>query len=74
MKRFSGGNTKGFFKVGDQLEQCWLDLKNVDLSAELNTANVMNHIEKILPTVQKREGVIMSVKINNAIELFSKLL
>ncbi|KAK4325374.1 hypothetical protein Pmani_004053 [Petrolisthes manimaculis] len=55
LKKINEGDTKGFVKLVDQVEQCWLDLKNINLEEELNTANVISHIERVLPNLQKRE-------------------
>ncbi|XP_063601673.1 uncharacterized protein LOC134777747 [Penaeus indicus] len=74
LRKISDGDTKGFIKMVDQVEQCWLDLKRVNLSDELNTANVVSHIEKILPSLQKREWVIKASDISVTGELFSELL
>ncbi|XP_037793617.1 uncharacterized protein LOC119589114 [Penaeus monodon] len=74
LRKISDGDTKGFVKMVDQVEQCWLDLKRVNLSDELNTANVVSHIEKILPSLQKREWVIKASDISVTGELFSELL
>ena len=58
----------------DQVEQCWLDLKKVNLSDELNTANVVSHIEKVLPSLQKREWVMIAEKVSTTSQLFPELL
>ncbi|XP_064112965.1 uncharacterized protein LOC135219811 [Macrobrachium nipponense] len=54
LKKIYDDDTKGFIKMVDQVEQCWLDLKKVNLSDELNSANVVSHIEKVLPLLQMR--------------------
>lgn len=68
------GDTKGFIKMVDQVEQCWLDFKKVNLADELNTANVVSHIEKVLPSLQKREWVIKAEEVSVTSELFPELL
>ena len=74
LKRVSDGDSKGFIKMDDQVEQCWLDLKRVNLSSELNTAHVVCHIEKVLPPGQKREYVIKAEEVSNTADLFPNLL
>lgn len=74
LKRINEGDTKSFVKMVDQVEQCWLDLKSVSLEEELNTANVVSHIEKVLPTLQKREWVIEAEKVHATNDLFPTLL
>ena len=74
LKKITDGDTKGFIKMVDQVEQCWLDLKKVNLSDELNTANVVSHIEKVLPSLQKREWVIKAEEVLVTSELFPELL
>ena len=74
LRKISDGDTKGFIKMVDQVEQCWLDLKNVNLSDELNTANVVSHIEKVLPSLQKREWVIKAEEVSVTSKLFPELL
>lgn len=74
LKKISDGDAKGFIKMVDQVEQCWLDLKKVNLSNELNTANVVSHVEKILPPLQKREWVIKADEITVTSNLFPELL
>ena len=73
LKKISDGDTKGFIKMVDQVEQCWLDLKKVNLSDELNTANGVSHIEKVLPSLQKRELVIKA-EVSVTSKLFPELL
>ena len=74
LKRINEGDTKGFIKMVDQVEQCWLDLKNINLDKELNTANVVSHIERVLPTLQKREWVIRAEVVSDTSDLFPTLL
>ena len=74
LRKISDGDNKGFIKMVDQVEQCWLDLKNVNLSDELNTANVVSHIEKVLPSLQKREWVIKAEEVSVTSKLFPELL
>ncbi len=48
--------------------------KRVNLSNELNTANAVSHIEKILPSLQKREWVMMADEVSTKSQLFPELL
>ncbi|XP_068229326.1 uncharacterized protein [Palaemon carinicauda] len=74
LKKIYDNDTKGFIKMVDQVEQCWLDLKKVNLSDELNSANVVSHIEKVLPSLQKREWVIKADEVSVTSNLFPELL
>lgn len=74
LKKISDGDVKGFIKMVDQVEQCWLDLKRVSLSDELNTVNVVSHIERVLPSLQKREWVIKADEVSVTSNLFPELL
>ncbi|KAK4322358.1 hypothetical protein Pmani_006872 [Petrolisthes manimaculis] len=74
LKKINEGDTKGFVKLVDQVEQCWLDLKNINLEEELNTANIVSHIERVLPNLQKREWIIKAEEVLAAKDLFPTLL
>ena len=74
LKKIPDGDTKAFIKMVDQVEQCWLDLKKVNLSDELNTAHVVSHIEKVLPSLQKREWIIKADDVSGTCNLFPELL
>lgn len=74
LKRINEGDTKGFIRMVDQVEQCWLDLKKINLNEELNTAHVVSHIERVLPTLQKREWVIKAEEVSATSDLFPTLL
>ena len=74
LKRINEGDTKGFVRMVDQVEQCWLDLKNINLEEELNTPNLVSHIERVLPTLQKREWVIRAEEAHATRDLFPTLL
>lgn len=74
LRKISDGDTQGFIKMVDQVEQCSLDLGKVNLSNELNTANVVSHIERVLPSLQKREWVMIAETVSNTSQLFPELL
>ncbi|KAK4322373.1 hypothetical protein Pmani_006887 [Petrolisthes manimaculis] len=74
LKKINEGDTKGFVKLVDQVEQCWLDLKNINLEEELNMANIVSHIERVLPNLQKREWIIKAEEVLAAKDLFPTLL
>lgn len=74
LRKISDGNTKDFIKMVDQVEQCSLDLKKVNLSDELNTANVVSNIERVLPSLQKREWVKRAETVSTTNQLFPELL
>lgn len=74
LRKIADGDTESFIKMVDQVDQCWLDLKKVNLSDELNTANVVSHIEKVLPSLQKREWVMVAGGVSTTSQLFPELL
>lgn len=41
------------------VENCWLDLKKIELVYEMNTSTMVSQREKLLPVVQKMEWIIM---------------
>lgn len=74
LRNISDGDTEAFIKMVDQDEQCSLDLKRVNLSDELNTANVVSHIERVLPSLLKRERVMIAEKMSTTRQLFPEWL
>ncbi|KAK3882458.1 hypothetical protein Pcinc_013165 [Petrolisthes cinctipes] len=74
LKKIPEGDSKEFLKAVDKIETCWLDLKKMNLTAEMNTSNMVSHIEKILPSTQKREWVIVAENIANSDQIFPELL
>lgn len=46
----------------------------MNLTTEMNTSNMVSHIEKILPLTQKREWVIIAENIANSDQIFCELL
>ena len=55
LKKVTEGDGKGFVKMVERVERCYLDLKKMNLTSEINTTNMVSHIEKILPPLQKQE-------------------
>ena len=55
LKRVSDGDLKALHKLIETVENCWLDLKRMNLEAEMDTTSMLSTIEKLLPEVQKRE-------------------
>ena len=37
------------------VERCWLDLKKINLEREMNTSTMTSYVERLLPSIQKRE-------------------
>lgn len=74
MKPVHEGDNKGFIKIVGKVEECWCDLKRVNLQSEMNTAYVVSIVEKNLPPLQKREWVMKSRGISNTDNLFPELL
>ncbi|KAK4304813.1 hypothetical protein Pmani_023248 [Petrolisthes manimaculis] len=74
LKKLSDCDGKGFIKMVERVERCWLDLKKMNLTSEMNTANTVSHIEKILPSTQKREWVLLAESLTDSDDLFPSLL
>ena len=58
IRPINDGDSKKFIAMVDVIERCWLDLKRMDLSEEMDTVAMVSMIEKLLPPVQKREWII----------------
>ena len=52
------GDSKRFIATANVIERCWLDLKRMDLSEEMNTVTMVSMIERLLPSTQRREWVL----------------
>ena len=48
----------GLINLVNTVERCWLDLKKMNLEKEMNTSTMTSHVERLLPTIQKREWTI----------------
>ncbi|CAC5363493.1 unnamed protein product [Mytilus coruscus] len=55
LKKVQEGDNMKFISLVETVEKCWLDLKRMNLEAEMNTATMVSQIEKLLPPIQKRE-------------------
>ena len=64
LTRVADGDTKGLVHMIETVEMCWLDLKRLKLESEMNTTTMISEIERLLPTLQKREWTLQ--KPNNA--------
>ncbi|KAK3097424.1 hypothetical protein FSP39_009560 [Pinctada imbricata] len=60
------GDNQGFIKMVDVIENCWLDLRKAGLESEMNTSTMVSQIEKLLPSVQKKEWVIMKQQLKSS--------
>ena len=59
----------------DIVERCWLDLKRMGLTEEMDTVATVSMIEKLLPSVQKREWIIsLDASSTNYKGMFERLL
>ena len=67
-------SSKRFTEMVDVVERAFLDLKKLNLCAEMNTVTMVSHVEKLLPAVQKREWVKILQTITDKDTLFSELL
>lgn len=74
LRKLADGDTKGFVKMVEKVERCWLDLKRMNLTAEMKTSNTVSHIEKTLPMTQKREWVLLAEDITDPDKIFDELL
>ena len=64
----------GFINMVTIIEQCYLDLKKVDLDKEMNSVTIVSMIEKILPRSVKRDWIKLSDEIIDKSDLFLELL
>ena len=55
LKRIPDNEYKKLVSTVDIVERCWLDLKRLDLESEMNTTTMISQIERLLPSLQKRE-------------------
>ena len=66
IKPISEGDTRGFVRMIERFERCWLDMKRMRLEREMNTASMVSFVEKIMPATQRHEWVIASEKHRNS--------
>ncbi|XP_068212576.1 uncharacterized protein [Palaemon carinicauda] len=74
IKPVNDGDNRAFVKMVERVERCWLDLQKMDLEGEMNTANTVSYIEKLLPITQKREWVQIAEEHRSSTELFKHLM
>ena len=55
LKQIPDNDYKKVLSTVDIVERCWLDLKRLDLESEMNTTTMISQIERLLPSLQKRE-------------------
>ena len=55
LKQIPDNDYKKFVSTVDIVERCWLDLRHLDLQSEMNTMTMISQIERLLPSLQKRE-------------------
>ena len=55
LKRVADGDYKALHRMIETVENCWLDLKRMNLESEMDTTSMLSMVEKLLPEVQKRE-------------------
>ena len=67
LKELSGiqdGNISKFIKLVDVVERAWLDLSKMGMQSEMDTSMMINHVEKPLPPIQRREWAIFRQKLS----------
>ena len=74
IKPINEGDIKGFVRMVEKFERCWLDMRRMNLEREMNTVNMVSFVERIMPGTQRREWVIWSEKYRNSTDLFEKLM
>lgn len=49
----------------ETVEGCWLILKRMGLGKEMDNATMISEIEKVLPSIQKREWALLKIKLKH---------
>ncbi|KAK3108518.1 hypothetical protein FSP39_009688 [Pinctada imbricata] len=62
LKLIPYGDNLCFINSVETVERCYLDLKRMNLEREMNSATMISEIEKILPSLQKREWILQKQK------------
>ena len=57
------GDTKRFIELVETVEDCWLDMKKLSMDKEMSSITVISEIERLTPSVQLREWVIMKQRL-----------
>ena len=60
IKPIQEGDNKKFITMVDIIERCWLGLKRINLTGEIDTIVMISMVEKLLPPTQKREWIFAS--------------
>ena len=60
--RVDDDNPKAFIEMVDKVEKCWLDLKKMGMESEMDNATMTSRVEKLLPSVQRREWSLQKLK------------
>ena len=55
LKKVPDGDDSRFLRLVEVVERSWLDLMGMGLEREMNTSIMISKIEKLIPTVQRRE-------------------
>ena len=76
LKRVADGDYKALHRMIETVENCWLDLKRMNLESEMDTTSMLSTVEKLLPEVQKREWTLQKplASHEDGSSRFSKLL
>ena len=78
LKLLVEGDDKALIKTVEVVERCYLDLRKINLEAEMDSTNVLGIIERVLPHTQKRKWVAImdeeTIKNKNAGNLNFKML
>lgn len=59
------GDSKTFIEMVEIVEGCWLSLKRMGLGKEMDNATMISEIEKLLPSIQKREWALLKIKLKH---------
>ena len=62
LKKIPDGNNIKFLRFIEVVEKSWLDLKGMGLEREMNTSIMISKIEKLIPTLQRREWALVRRK------------
>jgi hypothetical protein len=72
LKAVPEGDSNKFTEMVELVEGCWLILKRMGLEKEMDNAIMISEIEKLLPSIQKREWALLKLKLKST--TFSDLL
>lgn len=74
LKPVKDGEHREFVSMVDVVDNCWLDLKKMDLEREMDTSTMVSQIERLLPSVQKREWALQKQRPSPKSQVFNFLL